>query len=108
MIAVEITTKGKQYADMARDALNVQDACNLSGVVFSFVEVVRKLGDYAHEHAKGTAWKNKHPLVQLWVDKLGHLAGTQGFDWHPSRAYEWADAQAGAGDEATLEYGWAE
>ena len=101
------STRRQEYADMAACALSIQDACNLSGLVYAFAKVVEVVSAYANEHGKSTEWKNKHPLAQLWVDKLGHLAGTQSFSWEASRAYKWAEAQAAAGHAATLEYGWA-
>lgn len=51
-------------------ALDIQDACNLSGVVFAFAEIMERLCDEASELKKDTNWKNTHPIVVLFADKL--------------------------------------
>ena len=61
-----------------KDAVVVQDACNLSGVVHSFAEVVSRIWEEAHEKGKGTDWVNKHPICMLFADKILSLAGGNG------------------------------
>ena len=63
---------------LAKEALAVQDACNLSGVVHSFAQAMTKLGEVARAEGKGTEWKNTHPVAVLFADKVAHLTGTQG------------------------------
>ncbi len=75
----------KTIQQLAKDALNVQNASNLSGVVHSFSQAFTDLR--ALYPGKGTDWFNQHPIVKLWSDKVGHLAGTQSFDWDSSTAY---------------------
>jgi hypothetical protein len=58
-----------------QEALDIQNACNLSGLVHSFPEVIAAVWDEAHERGEGTAYVNRHPLVKLWLDKLCDLAG---------------------------------
>ena len=53
-------------------ALDVQCACNLSGVVFSFVEAMRAICDEAALQGKGTDWKNEHPICVLFATQIGH------------------------------------
>lgn len=60
--------------ELAKQVLEFQDACNLSGVVHAFFDIMTKLWTYAHEHGKGTSWVNQHPLVFLTVDKLVQLS----------------------------------
>ncbi len=58
-----------KIAKLAREALAVQDACNLSGVVLSWaraISALRSLGE-----------RDEHPINQLWADKVAHLTGTQ-------------------------------
>ena len=55
---------------LAREAIDVQDACNLSGVVQSFARVVSDLG----KHVQGTEARNTHPIVVLFVSKLQSLS----------------------------------
>lgn len=61
--------------EAAQTALDVQDACNLSGVVRSFAEVTQVLWDEAHKIGEGTEWVNSHPITLMFVDKLADLSG---------------------------------
>jgi len=56
-------------------ALDVQDACNLSGVVLSFMGALDKI----REEVKDTDKINKHPICVLYSDKIAHLTGTQSY-----------------------------
>lgn len=58
---------------LAQEALDVQDACNLCGVAQSFARAMIDLG----EHTRGTDERNMHPISVLWADKIAHLTGTQ-------------------------------
>lgn len=64
---------GRSIAELAREALAVQDACNLCGVAQSFARAMVDLG----EHTEGTNERNTHPVAILWADKIAHLTGTQ-------------------------------
>lgn len=59
-----------------RAAIDVQDACNLSGVVHSFSQIVTAIWDEARARGEGTEYVNTHPIVQLFLDKLNALAHT--------------------------------
>jgi hypothetical protein len=64
-------------------ALNSQSACNLSGVVFSFAEIMQRICDEAHEKGEGTDWKNLHPICRLFAEQIAHLSqGTSYFSAH--------------------------
>jgi hypothetical protein len=63
----------KTIEQLAQEALDVQSACNLCGVVQSFARAMVDLG----EHVKGTDARNSHPISVLWADKVAHLAGIQ-------------------------------
>lgn len=57
---------------MAQSALDVQTACNLSGVAQSFADVMmglRRLPECA-----GTEWANRHPIAVLYATQITHLA----------------------------------
>ncbi len=58
-----------------KDAINVQDACNLSGVVFDFSQVMEDICEEAHIQGHGTEWKNQHVLSILWAYKIAELTG---------------------------------
>lgn len=62
----------------AQEALDVQNACNLSGVVHSLARVVTMLR--ALPECTGTEWCNTHPIVYLFVDKLADLSGVPHLD----------------------------
>jgi len=57
-------------------ALDVQSACNLSGVVLSFAEAMQAINEEAHRLGKGTDWKNTHPICVLFSTQIGHLTKT--------------------------------
>jgi hypothetical protein len=63
----------KTLKELASDALSVQNACNLSGVVISFAQVIRDLKDNLPK--SGSEEINQHPIIRLWVDKIASLAG---------------------------------
>lgn len=53
-------------------ALDVQSACNLSGVVFSFAQIMERLCREVGA-MQGTAWKNGHPICRLFAEQIMHL-----------------------------------
>ena len=61
----------------AKDALDVQNACNLSAVVHSFDAMIYDLWEYANKHNEGTHFVNTHPIVQAYVDKIASLSRVQ-------------------------------
>lgn len=75
----------RTLADLAREAIQVQDACNLSGVVLSFARsIVRLRALLAAEGKGGTDSVNRHPICQLWADKIQSLSCSEAY----SEAYE--------------------
>lgn len=79
---------------LAREALAVQDAVNLSGVVLSWGRAIQKLRDCMP--GVSTRELNQHPINQLWADKVAHLTNTQtlGGDMI-TQAYAWAHDMVG-------------
>jgi len=77
------------------NAITVQDACNLSGVVNSFNEVLARIWEEARSRiweearsvGKGTTDVNQHPISKLYADKIADLARVRDFDSF-SAAYE--------------------
>ena len=53
-----------------KQAILVQDACNLSGVLLSFLEVIKKI----REEENDTKKINEHPICKLYADKIYSLA----------------------------------
>ena len=63
------------YKEAAQAALDVQNAVNLSGVVFTFAEAMQAICDTDQRHNMSTTWKNEHPIVTLFLEKLADLNG---------------------------------
>jgi hypothetical protein len=57
---------------LAKSAIDVQNACNLSGVAHSLVELCQELRDNGVESSTDAI--NQHPLVRLYVSKLVALS----------------------------------
>lgn len=59
-------------------ALDVQDACNLSGVVNSFSSVLSKIWEECRKvDGRGTKWVNEHPISILYSSKISSLSGSE-------------------------------
>ena len=69
----------RPLAKLAQDSLDVQDACNLSGVVHAYAEALSTLWKWSDTYRWGTNDINTHPIAILWADKVAHLTGTQSF-----------------------------
>jgi len=62
--------------EAAQQALDVQDACNLSGVLHSLDQIVSQiLWPEARRIGKGTDWVNRHAIVSAFLYKLMDLNG---------------------------------
>lgn len=92
------TEQHQDLARIAKNALDVQSACNLSGVVFSFAKDMRTLCDLQHSGANviepGTVNRNRHPICILYATQISHLVGAS-FD-HAGyiKAHDWAKSQS--------------
>lgn len=56
-------------------AMDVQSAVNLSGVVFSFAEIMKVICEEQQRLGVGTEFKNHHPICRLFAEQIMHLAG---------------------------------
>lgn len=54
-------------------ALDIQDACNLSGVVYAFSRVMEKICKESNVDGKGTDWKNSHAICVMFASKIASL-----------------------------------
>ena len=63
----------KTIRDIAQSALDVQNACNLSGVVHSFSALMTLLS----EQGLSSEEKNRHPAVILYSNKIASLCGSE-------------------------------
>ena len=69
------TKDNRTENELIREAWLVQDACNLSGVVFSLARAMHRLCDICREQNKDTEWKNRHIVSKLWASKIQSLTG---------------------------------
>lgn len=77
----------EELKELAKEALAVQDACNLSGVAQSFARAMSKLRKLGFD----TDGCNHHAITRLYLDKLCSLAGMEQDGSSMMRAcYEWA------------------
>lgn len=83
-------------AEVAKKVLQVQDACNLTGVMNLSPEVRQAVIDLTPEG--GTDRRNQHPLFQIFIFKLAALAGFEPLDW-PGYLKAYQEVQRIAGEE---------
>ncbi len=83
----------RSMQDLVKNALGVQDACNLSGVVHDFsrdISRLRALLEAQAEHGQrfSTDRVNRHPVCVLYSSKIAALSGSEvpinfvtAYDW---------------------------
>lgn len=72
-------TDNRTMAGLAKEALAVQDACNLSGVVHAFSRSIRRLRELAKaEGIESTDAINRHCICTVWAIAIGRLTGIAG------------------------------
>lgn len=59
-------------------ALDVQTACNLSGIVHSFSRVITKIWREANYVGYGTDYVNHHPICRAFTEQIAWLSGGSG------------------------------
>lgn len=90
---MEISILGVKYTEEdvsvrdAKDALVVQNACNISGVIFSMAECMKRLCE--HPRCTGTAWRNHHPVIVMYLTQCVFLSTGDSVDHRT-----WLDAEA--------------
>lgn len=86
----------------AGHALDVQFACNLSGVVHSFSRVMSSLCKIKPD----TDWRNRHPIAVLFATQIASLtrvAAIADDACEYDRAYEWCSRVSKSREEAVKE-----
>ncbi len=63
------------YKEAAQSALDVQNGCNASGIIRSLAGVTSVLWEHANEHQLGSKWVNRHPIIAMYLFKIGELNG---------------------------------
>ena len=67
----------KTIQELSKEALQVQDACNLSGVVHGFSRAMTDLRELSRQEGwEGTDNLNSHPIAVLWSSKIASLTGS--------------------------------
>lgn len=74
-------------------ALMSQSACNLSGLVFSFKEVMEKLNNESFDKGYGTDWKNNHPICRLYAEQIKFLTLVRDYGDAHSKCEKGANSQ---------------
>jgi hypothetical protein len=72
----------RTLAQLAQEAIDVQDACNLSGVAQGFGRAIVEL---RHAIGGGSDGIRTHPITLLWIDKLTDMT-SRGIDYHTAYA----------------------
>lgn len=68
----------KSLKDLYLDALLIQDACNLSGVVHSFSSTMSRLREIlSQDEGFSTEKLNRHPIAILYSSKISSLTGSE-------------------------------
>ena len=63
------------YKQAAQSAIDVQNACNSSGIIRSLSEVTSAIYAEATTRGLGTRWVNRHPVIAMYLYKLGEMNG---------------------------------
>lgn len=84
----------KTMKEMAQEALDIQDACNLSGVVHAFARLLPDLRARLEEMGEGGTDKvNQHPVSVMFSSKIASLTGSEN-NFAFRAAYDWVDMEA--------------
>lgn len=77
----------KTMQELAKEAIEIQDACNLGGLVHGWSRSMSDLQDLLR--GQGTRNVNEHPISKLWASKIHDLArmGMSDYDAF-SKAYD--------------------
>jgi len=93
------SVKVRTWKQMGIEALAIQNACNLSGVVISFSHIIREVRARLESEKRCSSDDvHNHPVCRLFSDKIASLTNTQimGND-EVQKAYRWAlDMKGGA------------
>ena len=58
--------------ELAREAIDIQDACNLFGIVSGMLDAMRSLREQFPKASNEELYK--HPITRLWASKIHDLA----------------------------------
>ena len=94
----EKTKVSQALRKVAQDAMDCQNACNLSGVSHSYMKALDVVWNEQKEGRlpPGTEVINRHPVLQLFLNKMALMSGAQ-FSW--TTAHEECTAIVNAPEE---------
>ena len=74
---LDATREGRTrtVAELAKEVLEVQNACNLSGVVLSWGQAILDLRANLSGADQSTSAINHHPINVMWAEKVSELTG---------------------------------
>jgi hypothetical protein len=81
--------------EAASDALAVQNASNISGVVNAFARAMMAVLDDCRANGGGTDEARRHPVTVLFMDKLNDMCGRELSQLEYCEAYEKCSKMAG-------------
>jgi len=84
-----------------QSALDAQSACNLSGLVFSFASVIKRIWAEARAGGHGTDWVNRHPISRLYAEQIMHLAAGYSDDSY-TKAYDTCAREASCAERKNI------
>lgn len=92
----------RTLSDLVKNVLDAQDACNLSGILHSFSEDIRRLRYImsASDEGFSTDKLNRHPVCVLWSSKISSLTGSE-VGLRFSRAYDYC-VKVSQGEQPSL------
>lgn len=61
-------------------AIHSQTACNLSGLIYSFANVIKRICTEARIKNHGTDWKNNHSICRLYAEQIYHLTNSKDYN----------------------------
>lgn len=98
-VAIEIGQQPpRSMEELAREAIEIQDACNGGGMIRKFKQVAIELRAHG---ILNTADFNTHPIIRMWVSKLHSLCLLGLSDTNTyGEAYHWCQQVVDGGDSA--------
>lgn len=89
LVPTDKLTKVRTWKELAKEALEIQDACNIVGLAQAFANVAKEV---RYRLDPSTQAVNTHPVIVLWISKLSSLSDPSGLAF--TKAYDWAKDNA--------------
>ena len=73
VLVIRVNGSDDEMQQLAQEVLNAQDACNVVAVANAFHLALLKISR-STQNTAGGIYTAMHPVTQLWIAKLEHLA----------------------------------